>query len=122
MLQYAVYVTSASSSCGFGRHGVLLSVSAVNNAQFAFRKFHLLAGLPAIGRTSDGTLMIGGRWCDWGNLSMMRRSGFGFPAKPAGVKHVGIFSTIILSSSAPIQLLLELQSELLPSILDIVIR
>ena len=29
MLQYAVYVASASSACGFGRPGVLLSVSAV---------------------------------------------------------------------------------------------
>ena len=49
MLQYAVYVASASSACGFGRPGVLLSVSAVNNSQLAFRKFHLLTGLPAIG-------------------------------------------------------------------------
>ena len=39
---YAVYVASASSSCGFGRPGVLLSVSAVNNSQ-------LLTGFPAIG-------------------------------------------------------------------------
>ena len=30
--------------CGFGRPGVLLSVSAVNNSQLAFRKFHLLTG------------------------------------------------------------------------------
>ena len=49
MLQYAVYVASASSACGFGRPGVLLSVSAVNNFRLAFRKFHLLTGLPAIG-------------------------------------------------------------------------
>ena len=53
---------------------------------------------------------------------MMLRSGLGFPAKPAGVKHyVHILSTIILSSSASIQLLFELQSELLPSILDIIV-
>ena len=32
VLQYAVYVASASSACGFGRPGVLLSVSAVNNS------------------------------------------------------------------------------------------
>ena len=49
MLQYAVYVASASSACGFGRPGVLRSVSAVNNSQLAFRKFHLLTGLLAIG-------------------------------------------------------------------------
>ena len=48
MLQCAVYVASASSACGFGRPGVILSVSAVNNSQLAFRKFHLLNGLPAI--------------------------------------------------------------------------
>ena len=35
------YVAYALSACGFGRHGVLLSVSAVNNSQLAFRKFHL---------------------------------------------------------------------------------
>ena len=40
---------SASSACGFGRPGVLLSVSAVNNSQLAFWEFHLLTGLPAIG-------------------------------------------------------------------------
>ena len=49
MSQYAVYVASASSACGFRRPGVLLSVYAVNNSQLAFRKFHLLTGLPAIG-------------------------------------------------------------------------
>ena len=49
LLRSAVYVASASSACGFGRPGVLLSVSAVNNSQLAFRKFHLLTGLPAIG-------------------------------------------------------------------------
>ena len=49
MLQYAVYVASASSACGFGRPGVLLSISAVSNSQLALRKFHLLTGLPAIG-------------------------------------------------------------------------
>ena len=49
MLQYAVRVASASSACGYGRPGVLLSVSAVNNSQLDFRKFHLLTGLPAIG-------------------------------------------------------------------------
>ena len=50
MLQpLCVCVASASSACGFGRPGVLLSVSAVNNSQLAVRKFHLLTGLPAIG-------------------------------------------------------------------------
>ena len=63
-------------------HGVLLSVSAVNNSQLAFRKFHLLTGLPAIGLTSDGTLMIDGRRCDRGNLLMMRRSGLGSQLRP----------------------------------------
>ena len=66
MLQYDVYVASASSACGFGTPGVHLSVSAVNNSQLAFRKFHLLTGLQAIGWTRDGTLMIDGRWCDRG--------------------------------------------------------
>ena len=66
MLQYAEYVVYASSAGGFGRPGVLLSVSAVNISQLAFRKFHLLTGSPAIGWTSDGTLMIDGRWCDRG--------------------------------------------------------
>ena len=45
MLQYPVCVASVSSACGFGRP-VLLSVSAVNKSQLAFRKFHLLTGLP----------------------------------------------------------------------------
>ena len=49
MLLYAVYVASGSSACGFGRPGVLLSVSAVNNTKLAFREFHLLTGLSAIG-------------------------------------------------------------------------
>ena len=85
-----MYVASASSACGFGRPGVLLSVSAVNNSQLAFRKFHLLTGLSAIGRTSDGTLMIDGRWCDRGNLSMMRRSGFGSQLRPTANARSGL--------------------------------
>ena len=54
LLQYAVYVASASSACGFWRPGVLLLVSAVNNSQLAFHKSHLLTGLPAIDWTRDG--------------------------------------------------------------------
>ena len=57
MLQYTVYVESASSACELGRPGVLLSVSAVNNSQLAFRKFHLLTGLPAIVWCSDTVSM-----------------------------------------------------------------
>ena len=38
----------ASSVCGFWRPDVLLLVSTMNNSQLAFRKFHLLTGLPAI--------------------------------------------------------------------------
>ena len=49
MLQYAVYVASASPACEVGGPGVLLSVDAVNNSQLAFRKFQILTGLPAIG-------------------------------------------------------------------------
>ena len=85
-----VHVASASSACGCGRPGVLLSVSAVNNSQLAFRKFHLLTVLPAISCTSDGTLMIDGRWCDRGNLSLMRRSGFGSQLLPTAKARSGL--------------------------------
>ena len=90
MLQYAVYVASASPACGFGRPGVFLSVSAVSNSQLAFRKFHLLTGLPAIGGIGDGTLMIDGRWCDRGNLSMTRCSGFGSKLRPTANARSGL--------------------------------
>ena len=43
MLQYAVYVASASPACGFGRPGVLLSACAVNYSQLAFHKYQLSA-------------------------------------------------------------------------------
>ena len=41
-LKYAVYVASASSACGFGKPGVIIAVSAVNNSHLSFRKLHLL--------------------------------------------------------------------------------
>ena len=50
MLQYAVYVASASSACGFGRPALLLSVYVVNNSQLGFLKFHIhqLSAQPAM--------------------------------------------------------------------------
>ena len=82
MLQYTVNVASVSSAPRCGRHGVLLSVSAMNISQLAFRKFHLLTGLPVICWTSNDTLMIDCRWCDREKLSMMRRSGSGRSYSP----------------------------------------
>ena len=118
MLQYAVYVASASTACGFGRTGILLSVSAVNNSQLAFRKFHLLTGLPAIGCTSDGTLMIDGRWCDRGNLPLMRRSGFGSQLRPTANDRSGWYMCSIVqrrSSGAPLGHTVALRRHWMPS-------